>query len=1123
MERGKSKLIGACAVVPVILLIGISTMSGQWSQPPVEVAPMGPEPNFYGLHMGGSRDANFPAVWFNGWNNPYQCHGDADGKNTGAPYFYRVYNADLFYLVDSWYKTYLTFGDANYEPNADFSRDGHVNYLDLVELARWWKRVTPSDCPGSVPWATLVADDFKAVNKMPIVSIRWWGGYFRWDGNDPPATVPASWQICFWSDIPDPNPYDGLSVLTHSQPGTLLKKVNIPAGRVSSTKAGTLAIPWAGLGDTVFEYYVDLNETEYFRAEDFNSLNDVYWVSIMGIYSSDVNTLYPWGWLSRVWYLMDGGVKMTLMSEPNEGMVATDSQTEVLRNYCTWATGDFGTPGYWDFAFELGTEPNYFKWEQRYGGMREWSFYEDLVCSATEDANGQVDPYTMVLADDWECVGANPVTGVIWWGSYIGYEYHPSVQHDPYEYYDKPNYFLLSVWTDVPAQDPCVFSHPGRKIWEFKATSFDEVMVGFDSVVDVNGDPREAVFRYLVLLPEDEWFYQRDTNGIYWLRILAVFEGEHRYEWGWTNHQHIFGDYAVRGEYAVASPQWTKLNNDMSFVLLTSPNYCSGLPDYDFDCIVDLADLDVFVDDWLRNCGSGRYCGADLDCDCHVNLIDLALFGQQWMSITPVAEQCPDYDGDGYGNPGSHCCPHSQTDCNDENPGVHPYATEICNDGMDNDCDGLIDCADSGCACADVDGDGYGITASPCCQYAGIDCNDNNPNIHPGAAEICDGKDNDCDSIIDNVDMDKDGYTDQNCGGNDCNDNDPNVNPGATEVCTNGKDDDCDGAADCADSQCACADADGDGYGDPPGPCCAHSQQDCNDHDQNVNPGHSEVCTDGKDNDCEGLIDCADSDCSCTDVDGDGYGATASPCCQYAGIDCNDNDPNIHPGAAEICDGKDNDCDSITDNVDMDDDGYIDQNCGGNDCNDNDPNIHPGAAELCTNGKDDDCNGVADCADGQCACADSDGDGYGINVSPCCSHAGIDCNDNDPNIHPGAQELCSDGKDNDCDTQVDCDDSNCYGDPCCPSNWPECWDCLYQCHGDAGCDIVMSYRVSTSDLVIFQAAFPSVYGGPGNYDPCADFDRDGDVDTADLLIIQKWLNKVPGPDPNCVPGGTWPP
>ncbi len=98
-----------------------------------------------------------------------------------------------------------------------------------------------------------------------------------------------------------------------------------------------------------------------------------------------------------------------------------------------------------------------------------------------------------------------------------------------------------------------------------------------------------------------------------------------------------------------------------------------------------------------------------------------------------------------------------------------------------------------------VDNDGDGVVASK-------DCNDNNVNVHPWAPEQCNGKDDNCDGYIDEgcpsgtpsstcVDNDKDGFCTMQ-GQVDCNDQDAAVKPGATEICGNGKDDDCDGVID---------------------------------------------------------------------------------------------------------------------------------------------------------------------------------------------------------------------------------------------------------------------------------------------------------------------------------------
>jgi len=129
----------------------------------------------------------------------------------------------------------------------------------------------------------------------------------------------------------------------------------------------------------------------------------------------------------------------------------------------------------------------------------------------------------------------------------------------------------------------------------------------------------------------------------------------------------------------------------------------------------------------------------------------------------------------------------------------------------------------------------------------------------------------------------------------------------------------------------------------------------------------AEDCSNGLDDDADGLIDCTDPDCPADD-DGDAY--IVAPC----GGDCDDADPAVHPGAVEVCgNGKDDECDGLADcddpycqaQVDADGDGYLGGLCG-SDCNDSDPAIHPGAAEICDNGTDDDCSGFSDCEDTAC-------------------------------------------------------------------------------------------------------------------------------------------------------------
>lgn len=314
-------------------------------------------------------------------------------------------------------------------------------------------------------------------------------------------------------------------------------------------------------------------------------------------------------------------------------------------------------------------------------------------------------------------------------------------------------------------------------------------------------------------------------------------------------------------------------------------------------------------------------------------------------------------------------------DCDDFNPAIHPGATEVCN-LLDDDCDGLVDDADSdvvgqGTWYPDRDADAFGDGAAPelaCSQPAessatGGDCDDSRADARPGGTEVpYDGVDQDC-SGSDLTDVDGDGYPSQAVGGNDCDDTNASVSPAGAESC-NRIDDDCDGATDetgAAGETTWYRDDDGDGFGAATTDACAAPDGyvavagDCDDTRSEVRPGAAEVPYDGVDQDCSGA--------DLTDVDGDGFTAR-----EVGGDDCVDTSASIHPGAVEIAyDGVDQDC-SGADLGDVDGDGYDAAAAGGDDCDDGRSTVHPGASEVEANGINEDCDDLMDevevCADG---------------------------------------------------------------------------------------------------------------------------------------------------------------
>lgn len=353
---------------------------------------------------------------------------------------------------------------------------------------------------------------------------------------------------------------------------------------------------------------------------------------------------------------------------------------------------------------------------------------------------------------------------------------------------------------------------------------------------------------------------------------------------------------------------------------------------------------------------------------------------------------CTDNDGDGYGYPGSADCTYSEEDCDDNNSAINPGATELCN-GVDDDCDGLVDegfgtespnkIGSYPYECGDADEDGIPIDndVDGDANLADSDCEKCNlydpPGCTPGVDDpccvtqsfyICNGGTLEC--FVPETGL-----------------NEPEAEIAYTDECHDGDDNDCDSLIDGADPGCAASqgeicnglddDYDGEvdegfpGLGDPctvgTGACERTGNYICNETNDGTicsatagSPGLENTpgtgnCLDEIDNDCDGLVDLADSDChadeKCDGIDNDGDGLTdedflpsalgeyglgetctvgAGACVASGVMICSPDKtttvcsavPELAsvegPTGATCSDGIDNDCDGHTDNLDPD-------------------------------------------------------------------------------------------------------------------------------------------------------------------------------------------------------------
>jgi hypothetical protein len=401
--------------------------------------------------------------------------------------------------------------------------------------------------------------------------------------------------------------------------------------------------------------------------------------------------------------------------------------------------------------------------------------------------------------------------------------------------------------------------------------------------------------------------------------------------------------------------------------------------------------------------------------------------------------------------------------------------------------------------CLDADGDGYGV--GPNCD--GFDCDDEDPDAHPGAPEVCDGVDNDCDGTTDDEPTDAGRRCDSGLPGvcsqgvTFCDNGElvcePNT-PASSEFC-DGQDNDCDGQTDEGDDGQALSQR---CYNGPEGTEGVGACQ-----------AGARVCVDGQTSDCEGqvlpgpeLCDGEDNDCDGESDEGNPSGGVA---CRSEGLgvcargrtSCEEGFAVCVPlaeASAEVCDGLDNDCDG---QADEGDDGQALEAA----CYDGpDGTLGVGAcaagARMCAEGRLGTCVGQVRPSTEVCDGLDNDCDGQADEGNPA---GGFACETGRPGVCARGQTICSeqgtrcepffvesaevcDGLDNDCDGATDEGDD---GQPLARS----CYDAAVETQGVGVCQAGSSVCEGGEFGACEGQALPQVEACDG-----LDNDCDGDED-----------------------------
>jgi len=371
------------------------------------------------------------------------------------------------------------------------------------------------DLPPTWP-ATICADDFECTQTGPITGITLWASWYR-DVLSSGSAANATFTLSIRQDIPADRSPTG-----YSMPGQVLWRKTFQKGEFTVEPVQTCSEGYYSPANVTFEpdtramlykYTFKIDSKDAFVQTGTARNPIVYWLTAQStLIHSPGSVATRLGWKCSASHWNDAAVWVRA-EEPYTG----------TWNKLTYPKGHSLSGRNMDLAFAIETEQA-----------------------------GAGTTFHRLVADDWRCGSSQPITGVAWWGSYLGYGYLPgSCQQMAAP--RSPDYFLLAFWSDVPDPDPTNprdFGKPGRRVWEYKAESFDEVLVGFDrdpSPTSSSVLGFEPVYRYAVRLPEEQWYRPDGQNRVLWLSVTAVYKdaATANYPWGWTNHAYAAWDLSV--------------------------------------------------------------------------------------------------------------------------------------------------------------------------------------------------------------------------------------------------------------------------------------------------------------------------------------------------------------------------------------------------------------------------------------------------------------------------------------------------------------------------------------------------------------------------------------------------